>query len=107
MFFLVVSKDNFFFCTTIENVPFMYFGHGGPQNMLKNMVFLMHYCCMWPTTHAGCPVTHQNVSRVLGIAPKIFARKVTLKTIVHWQTDWGEGTTLYMVIHLGRNLGDS
>ena len=57
--------------------------------MIRNMVFLMHDCFMWPTTHAGCPVTHHNVSRVLGIAPKIFARKVTLKTIVHWQTDWG------------------
>ena len=82
MFFLVVSKEDFIFCTTYENVPFMHFGHGGPQKMVRNMVFLMHDSCLWPTTHPGCPVTHQIVSRVLGIAPKIFATIVTLKSIV-------------------------
>ena len=64
MFFLVVTKEDFIFCSTCENVPFMHFGHGGPQNMVRNMVFLMHDCCMWPTRHTGCPVTHQNVSRL-------------------------------------------
>ena len=51
--------------------------------MVRNMVLLVHDCCMWPTVHPGCPVTHQKVSRVLVIAPKIFATIVTLKTIVH------------------------
>ena len=52
--------------------------------MVRNMILLVHDRCMWPRTHPGCPVTHQNVSRVLGKALKIFATIVTLKTIVHW-----------------------
>ena len=52
--------------------------------MVRNMILLVHDRCMWPRTHPGCPVTHQNVSRVLGKALKIFATKVTLKTIVQW-----------------------
>ena len=47
------------------------------------MILLVHDSCIWPRTHPGCPVTHQNVSRVLGKALKIFATIVTLKTIVH------------------------
>ena len=47
------------------------------------MIFLVYDRCMWPRTHPGSPVTHQNVSRVLGRALKILATIVTLKTIVH------------------------
>ena len=47
------------------------------------MIILVHDHCMWPRTHPGCPVTHQNVSRVLGKALKIFVTIVALKTIVH------------------------
>ena len=54
--------------------------------MVRNMILLVHDPCLWPRTHPGCPVTHQNVSRVLGKALKIFATIVTLKTIVHCKT---------------------
>ena len=50
--------------------------------MVRDMILLVHDRCMWPRTHPGCAVTHQNVSRVLGKALKIFATIVTLKTIV-------------------------
>ena len=50
--------------------------------MVRNMILLVHDRCMWPRTHPGCPVTHQNVSRVFEKALKIFATIVTLKTIV-------------------------
>ena len=50
------------------------------------MILLVHDYFMWQRTHPGCPVTHQNVSRVLGKALKIFATIVTQKTIVHWLT---------------------
>ena len=50
--------------------------------MVRNMILLVHDRCMWPRTHTGCPVTHQNVSRVFEKALKIFATIVTLKTIV-------------------------
>ena len=50
--------------------------------MVRNMILLVHDHCMWPRTHPGCPVTRQNVCRVLGKALKIFATIVTLKTIV-------------------------
>ena len=52
--------------------------------MVRNMILLVHDRCMWPRTHPGCPVTHQNVSRVLGKALEIIATIVTLKTIVQW-----------------------
>ena len=52
--------------------------------MVRNMILLVYGRCMWPKTHSGCPVTHQNVSRVLGKALKIFATIVTLKTLVNW-----------------------
>ena len=52
--------------------------------MVRNMILLVHDRCMWPRTHPGCPVTHQNVSRVLGKALKIFATIVTRKTKVHF-----------------------
>ena len=77
-----------------ENVPFIIFGHGGPQNMVRNMVFLMHDCFMWPTKHLKFPVTHQNVPRVLGIAPKLFSTIVTLIPIVHWIV----GYNIYLTI---------
>ena len=54
--------------------------------MVRYMILLVHDHCMWPRTHPGCPVTHQNVSRVIGKALKIFAAIVTLKTIVNWCT---------------------
>ena len=56
--------------------------------MVKNMILLVHYHCMWPRTHPVCPLTHQNAYRVLGKALKIFSTIVTLKTIVH--LDWGK-----------------
>ena len=46
--------------------------------MVRNIILLVHDRCMWP----GCPVTHQNVSRVLGKALEIIATIVTLKTLV-------------------------
>ena len=49
--------------------------------MVRNMILLVHDCCMWPRTHPGCPVIHQNVSRVLGKALKIFATIVTLTSL--------------------------
>ena len=52
--------------------------------MVRIMILLVHDRCMWPRTHPGCPVTHQNVSRVFEKALKIFATIVTLKTIVYW-----------------------
>ena len=52
--------------------------------MARNMILLVHDCCTWPRTYPGCPVTRQNVSRVLGKALKIFATIVTLKTIVQY-----------------------
>ena len=55
--------------------------------MVRNMIPLVHDRCLWPRTHPWCPVTHQNVSSVLGKALKIFATIVTLKTIVHpWKS---------------------
>ena len=50
--------------------------------MVRNMILLVHDHCIWPRTHPGCPVTHQNVSRVLGKVLKIFATIVIIKTIV-------------------------
>ena len=51
--------------------------------MVRNMILLVHDRCMCPRTHPEGPVTHQNVSRVLGNALEIFFTIVTLKTIVH------------------------
>ena len=59
--------------------------------MVRNMILLVHDCCMWPRTHPGCPVIHQKVSRVIGKALKIFATIVTVTTIVHWLTKGGGG----------------
>ena len=64
------------------------------------MILLVHDRCMWPRTHSGCPVTHQNVSRVLGKALKIIATIVTLKTIVQW---WIQYSFNYLA-HLRWNL---
>ena len=50
--------------------------------MVRNMILLVHDNCMWLRTHPRCPVTHKNVSKVLGKALKIFATIVTLKAIV-------------------------
>ena len=54
--------------------------------MVRNMILLVHDRCMWPRHHPGCPVTHQNVSRVFEKSLKIFATIVTQKTIVRCKT---------------------
>ena len=77
MFFHVSSNVDFVFSTTWQNVRIIHFGHGGPQDMARNMVLLMHVSCIRTTTDPGCLVTHQNVLGALGIAPKPFAAIVT------------------------------
>ena len=46
MFFHVASNVDFVFST-------IHFGHGGPQDMARNMVLLMHVSCIRTTTDPG------------------------------------------------------
>ena len=77
LLFHVASNVDFVFSTTWQNVRIIHFWHGGPQDMARNMVLLMHDSCIRTTIDPGCLVTHQNVLGVLGIAPKPFATIVT------------------------------
>ena len=56
--------------------------------MVRDMILLVHGNCIWPRTHPRCPVTHQNVSRVLEKALKIFATIVTLKVHSAMTDSW-------------------
>ena len=46
VFFLVVSKEDFIFSTTRANVPNIDFELGGLENMVRNVILLVHDCCM-------------------------------------------------------------